>query len=176
MNTSLAKNYAEALFSIAVESNKIDSLQDEMKAIKELVNENGEMISLLCSSFVPKEQREDFIDKVFNQFDEDIVAMIKILNKNHRANILLDVIESFNTMCNEKKGILEGLVYSICPLNNDQISKIEKKISSLENVPCELKNLIDSNLIGGIKVVINGHVYDGSIQNKIESMRVTLTK
>lgn len=176
MTTSLAKNYAEALFSIGVESNKIGTLQEEMKQIKELVIENGEMVSLLCSSFLPKDEKEEFIDKVFNQFDEDIVSMIKIMNKNHRVNILLDVIEAFNSMCNEKKGILEGLVYSICPLTNDQISKIEKKISSLENVPCELKNLIDSNLIGGIKVVINGHIYDGSIKSKIESMRVTLSK
>ena len=51
-----------------------------------------------------------------------------------------------------------------------------KKISEIEKVPCELKNIIDATIIGGVKVAINGHVYDGSIANKIEQMRLTLNK
>ena len=176
MTTSLSKNYAEALFSIGNELDILSKLQEEMKQIKEIVIENNEIISLLCSSFVLSEEKENFIDKIFKDFDENIIALLKIVNKNHRMKYLLEVIEAFNSMCNEKKGILEGLVYSVTLLEKEKILEIEKKISSLEKVPCELKNLIDSHLIGGIKVVINGHVYDGSVQNKIESLRESLNK
>ena len=40
----------------------------------------------------------------------------------------------------------------------------------------ELINKIDHNLIGGIKVVINGRIYDGSIKNKLENMKIDLLK
>lgn len=176
MTTSLAKNYAEALFSICLENGNMDEIQLEMKALKEIVNENNELLSFLMSSFISLEDKEEFIDKVLSSFNEDIRILIKILTKNHRGKYLPDVIECFNSLCNEKKGILEGLIYSVFPLSNEQKEKIEKKISSIEGVPCELKVIIDQNLIGGVKVAINGHIYDGSIQNKIESMRINLNK
>ena len=176
MTTSLAKNYAEALFSIVLENNNMDQIQIEMKLLKEIVNENNELLSFLMSSFISIEDKETFIDETLKDFNEDIRILIKILTKNHRGKYLPEVIDAFNSMCNEKKGILEGLIYSVFELNKEQMKKIEEKISSIEKVPCELKNIIDQNLIGGIKVVINGHIYDGSIQNKIESMRISLNK
>ena len=38
----------------------------------------------------------------------------------------------------------------------------------------ELISRIDPSLIGGVKVVINSHVYDGSIKNQLEKMQIDL--
>ena len=38
----------------------------------------------------------------------------------------------------------------------------------------ELKNLVDARLIGGVKVVIHDHVFDGSIKYKLETLENTL--
>ena len=38
----------------------------------------------------------------------------------------------------------------------------------------ELIPHIDPTLIGGVKVVINSHVYDGSIKNQLEKMQIDL--
>lgn len=176
MNTSLAKNYAEALYSISLEKENYLDLQKEMKLLKEVILENQEFVSLLCSSFMSFKEKEDIIDKVLAEFDEDIRSMIKILVKNLRGSLLEQVIDNFNSLVNEKRGILEGLVYSTYPLTKSQLSSLEKKIGEIEQVPCELKNLIDATIIGGVKVAINGHVYDGSIKNKIEQMRLSLNK
>lgn len=176
MNESLAKNYAEALYSISLDRDNYLDMQKEMKLLKEIILDNEEFVTLLCSSFLTFEEKEAFIDKVLADFDEDIKSMIKILVKNRRGQLLNKVVEEFNSLVNQKRGILEGLVYTISPLNKDQLSKIESKISEIEQVPCELKNIIDANIIGGVKVAINGHVYDGSIANKIEQMRLSLNK
>lgn len=176
MNTSLAKNYAEALYSISLEKDNYLDIQKEMKLLKEVILENQEFTVLLCSSFMSFKEKEDIIDKVLSEFDEDIKSLVKILVKNSRGNLLEQVIDDFNTFVNEKRGILEGYVYSTYPLTKSQLTKLEEKIGEIEQVPCELKNKIDANLIGGVKVAINGHVYDGSIKTKIEQMRLSLNK
>lgn len=176
MANSISKNYAEALFSICMERNLLSEMQMQMKQIKDLILENNEIVTFLNSYLVSFIEKEEFIDKAFKEFDADILSMIKILVKNHRSKYLIDVIDNFNSLINKEKGVLEGLLYSIYPLEKQKIKEIENAISKKENVPCELKNLIDKNIIGGIKVVINGHIYDGSIQNKIESMRIALNK
>jgi len=176
MNESLAKNYAEALYSLSLDNDNYLDLQNEMKALKQVIVENNEFVSLLCSSFLSLEEKEEIIDKVLNVFNEDIRSLLKVICKNRRAAIIPNVIEEFNSLVNHKRGILEGLVYTIYPLKEKELKDIENKISEIEKVPCELKNIIDATIIGGVKVAINGHVYDGSIANKIEQMRLTLNK
>ena len=39
-----------------------------------------------------------------------------------------------------------------------------------------LKNKIDHNLIGGVRIVLDGKIYDGSVENKIETLRKKLLK
>ena len=147
-----------------------------MKLLKQVLNENEEFVTLLCSSFLCLEEKEKIIDKVLNGFNEDVTSLLKVICKNRRAAIITNVIDEYNTLVNHKRGILEGLVYTIYPLKEKELKEIENKISEIEKVPCELKNVIDATIIGGVKVAINGHVYDGSIANKIEQMRLTLNK
>ena len=176
MFESLAKNYAEALFSLSLDNDNYLEIQKEMKLLKQVLNENEEFVTLLCSSFLSLEEKEKIIDKVLNGFNEDVTSLLKVICKNRRAAIITNVIDEYNTLVNHKRGILEGLVYTIYPLKEKELKEIEDKISEIEKVPCELKNIIDATIIGGVKVAINGHVYDGSIANKIEQMRLTLNK
>ena len=176
MNTSLAKEYAEALFSLSIDNSNLLDIQNEMKELKQVVMENNEFISVLASSFISLKEKEEIVDKALNSFNEDIRSLIKLMCKNRRISLLIETIDKFNSLANESRGIMEGLVYTIYPLKKEELSLIEKKISEIELVPCELKNIIDSTILGGVKVVINGHIYDGSIKNKIEQMRLTLNK
>ena len=42
------------------------------------------------------------------------------------------------------------------------------------NHKIELKNIIDERLIGGVRVVINDHVFDGSVKFKLETLKNNL--
>ena len=131
---------------------------------------------VLNSSYKEFKEKEEIIDKVFKGVDEDIINLIKIVVKNHRAMYLVDIFERINSLINEERGVLEGLVYSAEPLSEEQLQKLNQAISKVEKRPTELKNLIDPSLIGGVKVVINDHIYDGSIKHHLENMKLTLLK
>ena len=49
---------------------------------------------------------------------------------------------------------------------NNSIRKLNKKV--------ELSNVIDTSLMGGIKVVVNDTVFDNSIANKVQSLKQEL--
>ena len=172
----IASRYGLALFSIAEDRNEIQSLQLEVKELRKILLENPDFITLLNSSFITYEERVAVVDKTLKSFDKDIVSLIKLLIKNNRARYIIDVLDNFNSNCNHARGVEEGIVYSVIPLDEQTKKKLEKKISELEKVEIELNNRLDKNLIGGLKVVINGHIYDGSIKNKLEEMRIDLLK
>lgn len=170
----IAQTYAEALFSLGLEDKKLTKLQDEGKALSEIIHDNEDFLLLLDSRFMSREERQDIASKILKDFDEDIVNFVKVLITNNRTNFIKDVLEAFNSLCNEYKGVKEGLIYSAFPLNKETINKIKNKISQIEGMDVELISRIDPSLIGGVKVVINSHVYDGSIKNQLEKMQIDL--
>ena len=170
----IAQTYAEALFSLGLEDKKLTKLQDEGKALSEIIHDNEDFLLLIDSRFMSREERQDIASKILKDFDEDIVNFVKVLITNNRTNYIEDVLEAFNSLCNEYKGVKEGLIYSAFPLNKETINKIKNKISQIEGMDVELISRIDPSLIGGVKVVINSHVYDGSIKNQLEKMQIDL--
>jgi F-type H+-transporting ATPase subunit delta len=170
----IAQTYAEALFSLGLEEKKLTKLQDEGKALSEIIHDNEDFLLLIDSRFMSREERQDIASKILKDFDEDIVNFVKVLIANNRTNYIKDVLEAFNSLCNEYKGVKEGLIYSAFPLNKETINKIKNKISQIEGMDVELISRIDPSLIGGVKVVINSHVYDGSIKNQLEKMQIDL--
>ena len=170
----IAQTYAEALFSLGLEDKKLTKLQDEGKALSEIIHDNEDFLLLIDSRFMSCEERQDITSKILKDFDEDIVNFVKVLITNNRTNYIKDVLEAFNSLCNEYKGVKEGLIYSAFPLNKETINKIKNKISQIEGMDVELISRIDPSLIGGVKVVINSHVYDGSIKNQLEKMQIDL--
>lgn len=170
----IAQTYAEALFSLGLEDKKLSKLQDEGKVLSEIIHDNEDFLLLIDSRFMSREERQDIASKILKDFDEDIVNFVKVLITNNRTNYIKDVLEAFNSLCNEYKGVKEGLIYSAFPLNKETINKIKNKISQIEGMDVELISRIDPSLIGGVKVVINSHVYDGSIKNQLERMQIDL--
>ena len=109
-------------------------------------------------------------------FSTDIINFIKIIVEHNRVNYLEDILQAFNTLCNENRDIVEGLIYTAFPLEEKTLLKIKNKISQIENRDVDLITRIDPSLIGGVKVVINSHIYDGSIKNQIEKMQIDLSR
>ena len=56
------------------------------------------------------------------------------------------------------------------------MKRISKSISKNIGQQVELKPLIDTRLIGGIKVVVRDRVFDGSILGKLNSLKTNLTE
>ena len=165
----LTSRYSTALFSLKKDEDQLIDSQMEIKELLKVLKQNHDFLLLLDSSYKEFEEKEKIVD-------EEIKNFIKIIVRNHRSKYLIEIFEEFNSLVNEYRGVLEGLVYSTEPLSEKELDKLNKKISEVENIPTELKNIIDPQLIGGVKVVINDHIYDGSIKHHLENMRNTLLK
>ncbi len=172
----ITSRYAEALYSLKRDENKLLDAQSEVRELKKVLLENPDFIVLLDSSYKSIDEKIDIIDKALKGVDEEIKNFLKIIVTNHRAKYIIDIFDGFNSLVNEYRGVTEGLVYSTEKLTDSQLKKLTDTIGSIENRPVELRNIIDPTLIGGVKVVINDHIYDGSVKHHINDMKSALLK
>lgn len=170
----IASRYAEALFSLKRDSKQLESTQEEVRQLKKIFLENPDFIVVLDSSYESLIEKNQIIDKTLVGVDEEIKTLLKIVVSNHRAKYIVDIFDDFISLVNEYRGVKEGLVYSPFKLEEKQIAKLNMIISKIEQVPVDLKNVIDPSLIGGVKIVINDHIYDGSIKHHIEDLKFSL--
>lgn len=172
----LSSRYASGLFSLALDLSKIIEYKSQIKLLLSLLKENEEYLNVLSSQFLSIQERISLVDEAFKSIDDNILSFVKIIISNNRVKYLIDIFENFISLCNKHLNILEGLVYSTEPLSNEEKEKLEIEFSKKLSVKVEFKNLIDTSLIGGVKVVLNNHVYDGSLKNKLFILKNSLLK
>ena len=172
----VASRYGQALYSLALDKGLVLKWQEEVKEIRRAFNENADFIMVLGSSFLSVEERQEMLKNTLKGIDENIVSLLQIVIANHRTNQIDNILLAFNSLCNEYRGIEEGYLYSSIRLDESTIKKLETKISEVEHHQVELHNVIDPQLIGGVKVVIHDRVYDGSIKHHLEQMKKDLLK
>ena len=172
---SLYTRYANALLSIASDEKRVDYYRDEIKAIRKAFLENEEIIHLLGSAFIEFEEKEKIIDNIYNEND-NIKNFIKIVVKNRRSDCIIKIFNEFIKSCNELINIKDGIVYSVRPLSEEEIVKIEESIGKRLDCQVELENVIDERLIGGVKVIVEDKIFDGSIKNKVERLKESLIR
>ena len=124
----ISSRYGLAFFSLALEQNKISQWQEEVKELSRIFKENTDFIMILGSSFLPIEERQEILKKSLIGVDKEIIALIEVVMDNNRTNYLLEIFESFNSYCNEHRGVSEGRIYSTLKLEPKVITQIEEKI------------------------------------------------
>ena len=172
---SATTKYANALVSIARDENKLLEYKVAVRSFDELLLVNSELKKMLCSYFVSNEEKYRVIEEICSGFAvKNFQNFIKFLSKKHLIYHFHDIAKEIVLGLNDELHIADGFVYSTTKLSEDQIKKVTSAISKRMGVQVELKNLIDERLIGGIKVVVHDHVFDGSILYKLDSMKQNL--
>jgi len=174
---SLYNRYALALFYLAFEKKRVKEYQNEVRVVYESFKKNEEVVHTLSSCFLSKEEKMKIVDNILVDCEEkDVEYFVKVLINNGRQIHILKIFEEFDKICDEHSGVKTGIVYSPFKIDETQIIEIEKVIGTKIGFTVKLTNEIDAKLIGGVKVVIGDHVFDNSIQNKLQKMRTTLIK
>lgn len=177
MRDTSAARYAQGLFYLALEKAKIDSWQKQMRLVKKVFKNDISFRSFFMNYQISKEAKKEVLNKAFkDNIDRDVLNFLCLLVDKHRLKEIMMIAKNFNTLCNEEKGVKEGIVYSTYALEDSRIMELEKALSIKLQEKVELENRIDGNLIKGIKVVIDDVVMDDSMRYKIDALKETLLK
>jgi F-type H+-transporting ATPase subunit delta len=172
---SRVSKYASAIVSIAKDEKAYLKYKENLSSLLKVFLENIEIQKYLESYFVSDEEKFRLIDELTKPYkSENLSNFLKLLAKKHLIYQFKDIVKEVTKLLNEELDIDEGFVYSTEQLSPKQVEKIEEAIAKKLGKKVELKNVIDERLIGGVRVVIHDHVYDGSIKYKLETLKNNL--
>lgn len=74
--------YGDALFELAVEENRVDSIQEEITELLQILRENGELLQVLTHPEILKEDKEQMLENIFKgRVSNAVMGMLLIVVK-----------------------------------------------------------------------------------------------
>ena len=172
------KAYGDALFQQSVQSGKTDELFQEVKDIKEVLEDNNQLVKLLNHPNISKEDKEKVVENIFKgRVSDDLTGFLLLVIRKDRQKYLFKILDYYIDKVKEYKKIGVAAVTTACEMNETQKKAIEDKlISTTEYESFEIEYIVDSGLIGGMIIRVGDKVIDSSLKNKIEKMSRELYK
>ncbi|UFT98947.1 F0F1 ATP synthase subunit delta [Radiobacillus kanasensis] len=164
----VSKRYADALFQLAQEKSRLVELEEEIRALDQIVKQSPELLTFLTNPKVSASDKKNLLKESLKDFSSEVIHTLFILVDRHREEIIPDVISHFIQLANEQKGIAEAKVYSVRELSIDEQEEISKVFAKKLNINVlKIENIVDPSIIGGIKIRVGNTIYDGSISGKL---------
>lgn len=170
-NSTVAKRYALALFQIASEKQVLAEVEQELRTVKEVVTNNPELTVFLKSPKLSNEKKKEVLNQAFGSASTYVRNTLMILVDRHREGQIAEVADEFINLANDAKGIAEAKVYSVQPLSAEQAEAISAAFApQVGKQTLQIENIVDSNLLGGVKLRIGNRIFDGSLRGKLDRL------
>lgn len=167
--------YASSLVEIGKDKNILTDLEDEIKSLSSIIDDDEDLKKYLYSPKFTKESKKDIVKKCFSgKFSEYTVNLLCVMIENDRQSLLNDVIDSFVSLLDEMNNRARVMITSNEKLDQNVIDTISAQLKSIYKKDIVIKEKIDESIIGGIIINIGDIVIDGSIIKDIKKIRTGL--
>ena len=167
--------YAEALYELALEEDDLAAYYQDMQKVKDIFQADRQIIDFFAAALVSEKEKLALLEQTLEgQVGLYVLNFLKLLVKKKRIRWLIAICDDFKKKYLEHMGIVEGYVYSAMALDDAILTQIQSAISQKEKKQVQLQFVLDPSLLGGVKVVVGQHVYDGSLEARLGQLRAEL--
>jgi F-type H+-transporting ATPase subunit delta len=171
----VAKRYAEALFEVAVELNKLEHFKEEISAVIDVFENEPKLKIIFEHPKLSKNEKKDIINSVFkDRISQEMLNLMYIVIDKGRERFLKDIKEEYINLTNERLNIVEAKVITAVSMTGEEKIKLQNRLSEKLGKNVILENIIDKNVIGGVLIRIQDKVIDASIKGQLDMIEKEL--
>ena len=173
--SKLSATYAQALYDLGVQEGLCETLQEQLTALDGIFRQQPEYLRLLSAPNVPKKERCDLLQQsVGASVHPYVLNFLKILTEKGYIRQFSACCKDFSKLYDEAHGILAVQAVTAVPLDAVRQEKLTKKLESITGKIIRLENKIDPKCLGGVRLLYDGKLVDGTVAGNLDAIRSTL--
>ncbi len=176
MDTSISKRYALALFLLTRERKLVKEVEKDLAFVSDIFNSHPLLKSILLHPKIEKNKKQKIFTEVFPRISKESINFLKLLVEKNRIRNLGEIFEKYKLLRREFYNTIETIVSSAFPLSRSEREMLVKVMEQITDKKIEIKERIDDELIGGIKIEYLGRVYDWTVRTRLEKIGAALWK
>ena len=174
-NKQLIKKYALSLYNVGQKENALDEIQKGVRLVDSLYKDSSPFrYFLLTKKIADSDKKKILLDILKDLCSIYVLELMFIIIDKGDIKSLSPIINRFFITVNNESNIVPVRIITSSLLDNDELQVLTANIESKLNKKISAKNQVDSNIVGGIKLMIGNKVVDGSISNQLRKIKYTL--
>ena len=175
--TDTSKSYADALFSLALETNTVVETLMTLKELRDGLYATEGAIDLLASPSIPKDERCAVLEKAFGDVQPaHVLSFVGVLVQHGHIRELNDCLEAYTQLHDEHSKLSTAYVTSAVALTDGEKDKLIEKLSRKFGRTIHLECAVDPSLLGGLVVQVDGKVIDGSLKHRLQEIKEVMNR
>ncbi len=175
--TDTSKSYADALFSLALETNTVYETLMALKEMRNGIYATEGALDLLASPSIPKDERCAVLEKAFGDVQpEHVMSFIGVLVQHGHIRELDDCLEAYTQLHDEHCRLSTAYVTSAVELTAGEKAALIEKLTRKFQRTIHLECAVDPSLLGGLVVQVDGKVIDGSLKHKLHEIKEVMNR
>lgn len=169
--TQVGNVYGEALYSLAKEEGISEDILKDLQVLRKSFSDEPKFLLLLAAPNLSKEERCQILDNSLRGHVQPYVLnFMKILTERGYARQFFQCCETYETQYHEDHGILPVKAVTAIPLSKEQTEKLTKKLSDITGKTVIIKNQVDADCIGGVRLDFDGKRLDDTVAHRLEAI------
>ncbi len=171
---TLARPYAQALYSLAKETDTLDLWSEALGFLKSVANDATFQSTVNAPDIQVTDVEDLFLSICSDRVSKEVINFIQLFVRNGRLSVLDGVARQYESLKSEDEGVVSAVIQSAFDLDEAQVKAIADILSKKLDKKISPSVTTDPNLIGGVKVYVGDKVWDASVRGRLQHMAATL--
>ena len=168
--SAVTTRYVEALFQLTLERGALEAMEVDVRRLASEVAE-PKVAAFLVDARVTNEEKISRLGPLLSSLDVLLANFVRRLFEKGRGEVLAETGEAFRLRLLEHRGATEGRVMSARPIEPAQIEELASAMGRRLGKQVLLKNEVDPDLVGGVRVFVDNRMIDNSVQGRLDGLQ-----
>jgi F-type H+-transporting ATPase subunit delta len=168
--TSLARPYAKAIFSAALEAGEVSSVESELNLLGQAIQ--TEQINKIIEN--PELSKTETAEKLISVFEAELSSLskrlINVLADNGRLNLLYAIFEIYQDLLQEHNNQSSIEVVVASEPSDESKENIINKLQALHGASANINFKEDASIMGGMFLKVGDETLDLSIKGRVKKL------
>ena len=171
MELEVAMVYARAMYDVAKDLGKVEEIKGDMITIQHIFDRKKQFKEIMVNPAISNVKKKEMIRKALGGATyEEILSLLYILIDKGRFSYYDKVVSQYSQIVDSEDKVSAGVIYSACRLNIAHLNAFEDAMSKMTGKKVSLYNRVDRDLIGGVRIVVDGKIIDASLKANLEKL------
>lgn len=167
-SSKVAIRYAQSFLDTSIEKNILEKVALDFEFIANTLTKSADLIRAVKSPVIKAETKKNIISEIFGkEISKDSLDFISFVVNKGREEILLEILEKFDSLKDEHTGVVKVDVTTAFDFTGEQKKQLQQKFESYLKKKTRLTYKVDPNIIGGFITKVGDTVYNASMVHQL---------
>jgi F-type H+-transporting ATPase subunit delta len=168
---ALERQAVRAQLVVADRRGELDDTEDQLFRFARLVESNPELRNMLGDRAIELSKRQELVEGLLRGRTNESTTVLAKRAVAARERTFGHTIEGYVTLAAAQKNRALATVRVAKPLSSDQRNRLRTALSKQIGREVAIQEVIDPDVLGGVRVEIGDDVFEGTVSDRMEAAR-----